>query len=329
MKFNLSSLCLLAVFLITEVRPAFALNKPNRVSTTYNAAHDLVVVKWGQVTSADKYRLVVRNSTGKTVIRSSSSSLVKKFPGSKFQRLAEYKVQVQSVEGHVNSKFTSRKYVHLLSRAAGKGKLLTTNSFGRSGNYYLPQGFDKGPKPLMVGFHGQGGAGDSMVNAFANYAEKFGFIIIAPSSGLFTDETASWEIEQSGAPTADFNHIKDCIAEVRAFVDVQIDPTRVLSIGYSAGGAVAPYFATSAVNSEFTHFAVLHGGVVFDTFGPRLIPAWLSTGTTDTLRPPSELQGYRSDLQARGFNAIYTEYDTDHGLAKEERRDVVDWWLGK
>ncbi|MCB0329759.1 MAG: hypothetical protein KDD70_08845 [Bdellovibrionales bacterium] len=314
---------------INNVLGQSPLSTPKKVSVYYEASKNKVVVRWKKVSGASSYRISFFDTEGVRIAKGTTRNAKKKFSSGNFKAAFEYTVKVSADSGSTSSKPTSRSYTHKLSRAAGDGKLQTQNSFGRTGGYYLPPNFDKGPKPMMVAFHGQGAAGSSIVNAFSSLAKEFGFIIVAPSSGLTPEGEAAWEIgTEPNEFSNDFFHTQDCMEEVRGFKNVQIDPGQVLAIGYSAGGAVAPYFATN--NEEFTHFAVLHGGTHRGGFGDKIIPGWYSTGINDDLRSPTELQGYITQLTLAGFNDLtFMTYDTDHGLAKEELRQVVKWWRGR
>lgn len=39
---------------------------------------------------------------------------------------------------------------------------------------------------------------------------------------------------------------------------------------------------------------------------------------------------YQAAFEAAGFDDItYTEYDFDHGVAVQERKDLVEWWFNR
>jgi predicted esterase len=318
--------CFLILNSYSEV---LGLEKPKHLTAVYNSSSDKLIIQWDKVSGAGDYKTVVKDTNKKILVKSTTSSLSKKFAGSKFLEGAEYSVMVQSISGSSSSKFASKSYFHKRSRAVGEGALLTLNSFGRGGSYYLPPKFENKPKPLMVAYHGQGSAGDAMVGAFSKLAKEFGFIIVAPSSGLTPDGTPSWGVATlPGITTPDFNHVQDCIDEVLGFSNVKIDATHVLSVGHSAGTFMAPYFATN--KTIFTQFALLHGGALITNFGNRFMPVWLSTGTNDTLSTPLEIKTTKATLEAIGFSeVIYTEFDSEHALTQKETRGLVEWWLNK
>jgi poly(3-hydroxybutyrate) depolymerase len=55
-------------------------------------------------------------------------------------------------------------------------------STGRQGAYYLPAGYESRTLPLLVFFHGTGGAGASAILRLRMAAEQGRFIVLAPDS---------------------------------------------------------------------------------------------------------------------------------------------------
>src|SRR5215831_14518447 len=52
-------------------------------------------------------------------------------------------------------------------------------STARQGAYYLPNGYESRPLPLMVSFHGTGGKGSLMILRLQALAEREGFMVLA------------------------------------------------------------------------------------------------------------------------------------------------------
>jgi len=126
------------------------------------------------------------------------------------------------------------------------GTLVTRNSAGRSGAYFLPSGYEAGPLPLLVAIHGSGSSGAAMVGVFHQEAQKRKFFIVAPDSRVAPNGQYSWEVaDHAGEITDDYVHVRDCVAELRAMPGVQIDTAHVFIVGFSGGGSMAPYVATN------------------------------------------------------------------------------------
>ncbi|MFA6529161.1 MAG: hypothetical protein WCT46_06520, partial [Candidatus Gracilibacteria bacterium] len=207
------------------------------------------------------------------------------------------------------------------------GTLTTANSVGRTGSYYLPEGYNLEEKPLLVVYHGTNGDGLQMLNYFVDLAEEKSFIIVAPDSRISPNGDYTWEVGSSeGEVTEDYTHMTDCIAEVAAISGVSFDEDFVMAAGFSGGASSAPYYATN--ENWFTHFAILHGGVFTGGMGDNIIPGWLSTGDSDTLRTPDMFEGYVADLEDAGYTDLtYNVYSEGHELGDLELRELVEWWL--
>ena len=211
---------------------------------------------------------------------------------------------------------------------AQRGILQTTNEPGRTGAYYLPEGYNLRPLPLMLAYHGQGGNGDGILGAFVSLADEYHFIIVAPDSRWHSGYGYTWEVgDRPGEITPDYRHALACMDEVAGFPFVAVNPGHVLAVGHSAGGSSAPYMATNS--SRFTASATLHGGVFTGGLGGYKIPAWFSTGESDTLRTPTHVKGQADSMRNAGFpDVVFHVYPGGHELIANEIRDMVTWWIG-
>lgn len=204
-------------------------------------------------------------------------------------------------------------------------RISVQTSTGRSGVYFLPKDYRNKKRPAMLLFHGSSIDGSKIARLFGSLARKKRFIIIAPDS----TQTFGWEISlDSQTPTQDQAHIEACLQEVLGTRGVRIDTNKFLVAGVSAGGALAAYYGST--DTRFSALAVLHGGVDIPSVGVHTIPVWLSTGSQDRLRPPSELMSYISLLNAQSFTDItYNEYESGHEVKRPERKALINWWLGQ
>jgi phospholipase/carboxylesterase len=217
-----------------------------------------------------------------------------------------------------------------LGSSGGKvGTLVTHNSAVRSGAYFLPSGYDKGPLPLLVAIHGTGSNGASMVAVFHEEADKRRFFIVAPDSRVTPDGQYSWEVgDHAGEVTDDYVHVESCVAELRAMPGVQIDPEHVLILGFSGGGSMAPYVATN--EEQYTAFAVLHGGVFAGGLGTRLVRGWMSTGLADAIWPVAGVAMAAGAVKNRGFQDLTVNtFPGGHEMGADEVNGVLQWWLEK
>src|SRR5262245_37442000 len=199
-------------------------------------------------------------------------------------------------------------------------------STARHGAYYLPSNYDARGLPLMVAFHGTGGTGSLMVRRLQTIAEREGFIALAPDS---VSVAGVWSFGQrSDEVTEDYRHVMECVREVMRAPGVRVDPARVLAVGFSVGGSVAPYIATR--DSQFTAFAVLHGHIMPASFGPLRPRASVSAGDQDRVRTADYMRSVADYLTRAGFPVVDLRvFKSDHRLGDDELTALVAWWLGK
>lgn len=192
---------------------------------------------------------------------------------------------------------------------------------GRTGVAYLPAGYRAGP--LLVWLHGSGEHASRLVLRLAPFADRNGFALLVPDSG----SAFGWQLsDRPGERTADQQHVMDCIDELFARPDFEFDRSQVLVAGFSAGGSSAPALASR--EEPFTAFAILHGGLVANTIGGRRVRGWLSTGQSDPVRGPTELNQTASSLRGQGFTELEVQtFSGAHMLFDPEIEAMLRWWL--
>ena len=118
------------------------------------------------------------------------------------------------------------------------------------------------------------------------------------------------------------------VGEVLALPGVQVDRSRILVAGFSAGSGLAAHLATH--EDVFTALAVLHGHVLVESLGPRRVRAWLSAGDRDRVRSVAQVRATADELERRaGFREVTAPvFRADHSLGDEELAALVAWWLG-
>jgi predicted esterase len=205
--------------------------------------------------------------------------------------------------------------------------LHTRNALGRSGALFVPKLAASGPRPLLVLFHGTGGSGIGIVNAFLPLAEQRGIVLLAPDSGRSPDGSYNWQVpDQPGETTPDQQHARACLDEAFATPGLAIDTAHVLAAGHSGGASSAAYQATN--DPRFRAFAVLHGGVFPRGLGENRVPGWFSTGTDDALRPPEVVKRAAAASAPHAGTITVRLYPGAHALIESEMADLFAWWLG-
>ena len=267
------------------------------------------------------YKLTILNQEGIAIYKSKVSGNLKLIPANKFEEGHNYTITLEGkIKGPTKKSFVFSARV---KTPEIEGNVKVTNAGGRKGRYYLPKNYRLKSLPLMFILHGSSINGRKMVNLFRAEARKNDFIIVAPDSS----DIRGWEISTDlNDPSADQVHIYSVLNEVSNLPGVNIDKTKVLIVGVSAGGALS---ALQGSNDEFfTAFAVLHGGVLEGSIGSNYVPVWLSTGSQDTLRTPKELLEYKDTLSSLGFlDVTYQEYDYGHEVLDSEKQNLLEWWL--
>jgi poly(3-hydroxybutyrate) depolymerase len=206
-------------------------------------------------------------------------------------------------------------------------KLRTVNSAGRSGAFFLPDGYASGPLPMMVVLHGDGMTPVSLVARWRQRADMDHFIVIAPDSASPSADVAGWQVpELAGRSTEDLEHIGRCIEEVLAMKGVQADP-RVLVVGVGSAASMALYLAS--IDPRYTAFALMHGSASVDVLGDRRVHGWLSDKPGGEVTAHGSVRETRTDLQGLGFPAQYREFFADDGAGREEMASLATWWLSE
>lgn len=214
-----------------------------------------------------------------------------------------------------------------LPGAEQEGPLETQNAIGRSGYFYLPEGYDLSPLPILLGFHGTGGQGADMVGAFRELAASERFGIVAPDSRKSPDGQYTWEVGTlPGEITDDLLHAQACLDEVLATTGLSLDTSHLLAAGFSGGASSAPYLATN--DPRFTHCAVLHGGVYPGGLGDNVIPCWFSTGDADDVRSVEHMEQQAESMRDAGFPDVdLWVFPGSHAMIPQELDALVAWWL--
>lgn len=203
-----------------------------------------------------------------------------------------------------------------------------TNPAGRSGVFYLPKEPEDRAIPLLVLLHDTGGSGRQIAERLTALADRHGFAVLAPDSGLPADGSPGWDVGNAADETPeDTKHTMACVRALEEMEGVFLDSMRVLIAGYSGGGTAA--LNISSHESLFSAFAVLHGAVDLEGLGSNQVRGWLSTGARDEFRPSKQVQADIERLDEEGYSELeFREFGGGHELTPAELEDLVRWWLG-
>jgi len=163
--------------------------------------------------------------------------------------------------------------------------------------------------PVLVAFHGYGGAGDSML-ALAARTQPAGILLVAPTFGEY----------QPNPGNGPLGPLTDILTEIRA--SYPVNPGAVVLYGFSQGGTFA--YRYSIYHPYDLAGVVTAGAPDYDAGDPTRydLPYVLTYGENDGLYSLNE--PVIADLQARGFAVDYalvrdagheiTAYSVDRAL---------------
>ena len=202
----------------------------------------------------------------------------------------------------------------------GPGKHRLDLDGGRDGVLYVPRSLQPGvPAPLVLMLHGAGGAADAMRFPFA-LADEFGVPVLVPDS-----RGRTWDVSLGGfGPDVEFINS----ALTYAFERIGVDPARIGIGGFSDGASYA--LSLGLANGDlFTHVLAFSPGFIAPA-GHRGKPhIFLSHGTRDKVLPIDRTsRTIVPELERRGYDVRYREFDGPHTIPADLARDAFRWFKG-
>jgi phospholipase/carboxylesterase len=175
------------------------------------------------------------------------------------------------------------------------------------------------PMPLLVLFHGAGGAGDRMLARISNYTDEARIAVVSPSS-----QGSSWD-----AIRGDFDVDVAMIDKVlaRIFEQLPIDPARVFVGGFSDGASYA--LSLGLINGDlFKKILAFSPGFVVGGEVRERPGVFISHGTEDQILP-FERCGKRiaGELKRQGFDVTFRDFNGGHEIPPSIARDGLAWAL--
>jgi phospholipase/carboxylesterase len=186
------------------------------------------------------------------------------------------------------------------------------------GYLYVPQSHTR-PNPLLLVLHGSGGHAHHGLGILQNLADEAGLILVAPAS---TDYT--WDVV-FGRSAPDLITVNKTLGQV--FSSYAIDPAHVAIGGFSDGASYA--LSLGLANGDlFTHIIAFSPGsplLAEEIDRPRV---FVSHGTRDEILS-LEACSHRvlEQLERRGLDVLYVEFDGGHRIPPEVARQAVEWFI--
>jgi phospholipase/carboxylesterase len=199
---------------------------------------------------------------------------------------------------------------------------------GRNGLLYIPTDY-AGPLPLLILLHKAGGSPSewfSRGGSYAPYADKGGFIILAPES-----PGQSWG---TGPKNWGYDYLAINRALEEAFARCAIDRNRLAIGGFSDGASYA--LSLGLANGDvFSYIIAFSPGFIVRAqargrIGPnqevRIPLVYIAHGASDNVLPiASTSRIFVSSLRKNGYNVEFREFSGGHHLSRQVADQAMSW----
>ena len=197
---------------------------------------------------------------------------------------------------------------------------LDTAKNARDGLVYVPESYraDR-PMPLILLLHGAGGTAKGGLGPLRELADSAGVILLSPQS-----RGRTWDAIRGGTIGPDAGFIDRALR--RVFAQYNVDPQRVAASGFSDGACYAIMLAL-ANGDLFPRVIAFSPGYIPAALQPVGKPRFfVSHGTKDrVLRFEYTERDVVKELQRRGYDVRFVEFDGGHSVPPEVARTALDW----
>lgn len=172
----------------------------------------------------------------------------------------------------------------------------------------------------MVLFHGAAQFAARSLEFLQAPAEAAGVALLVPQSLGRT-----WDVIEGGFGP-DVRSVDEALR--RVFEQIEVDPTRLASAGFSDGGSYA--LSLGLVNGDlFSHLLGWSPGFVSAPVEHGHPPVFVSHGTRDEILPIDRCsRRLVPRLREGGYDVTYREFDGPHLLPAEIAEDSFRWFVG-
>jgi phospholipase/carboxylesterase len=217
--------------------------------------------------------------------------------------------------GRRNGRLTARPQAVRGTPAPG----LTALSIGkgRDGFLYVPATLHSGPVPLVVLFHGAGGAARGIMSRLSSSADSVGFVVLVPES-----RGPTWDAIR-GEYGPDIAFIDSALKVV--FARVAVDPTRVIASGFSDGASYA--LALARINGDlFTRVVAFSPGFVPPGAPTGKPEMYITHGNADPILPfEATSQRIAPAMTRAGYAVTLKQFVGGHTVPPELAREAFRW----
>jgi phospholipase/carboxylesterase len=198
---------------------------------------------------------------------------------------------------------------------------------GRNGLLYIPTAHAE-PLPLLILLHKAGGSPSEWFSgegSYAHYADKGGFIILAPES-----PGVSWG---TGPKNWGYDYVAINRALEEAFARCAIDRNRLAIGGFSDGASYA--LSLGLANGDvFRYIIAFSPGYIVRSgargrSGPKGVEiplVYIAHGTGDNVLPiGSTSRIFVNSLRKNGYNVEFNEFSGAHHVSRQVADQAMNW----
>jgi predicted esterase len=218
---------------------------------------------------------------------------------------------------------------HLLPDAA-PGIVLTEQPTGkhalgldskRDGWIYVPNGYKAAePLPFVLLLHGAGGTANHGIDLLQAYADKHQLILLAPSS-----RKGTWDLLVDDEFGNDLFFINEALSQT--FRSYSIDPKHLAIGGFSDGASYALCVGLSN-GGLFTHIIAFSPGFAYAPAPQGRPNIYISHGVHDGILPIDRCsRKVVPRLRDQGYDVNYQEFDDEHVIPSNIRKEAIEWFL--
>ncbi|HEX8415156.1 MAG TPA: PHB depolymerase family esterase [Sphingomicrobium sp.] len=170
---------------------------------------------------------------------------------------------------------------------------------------YVPETAGAGPLPLVLMLHGAGGVAQHSIDLLCPHADKFGFVVLAPTSAEQT-----WDIIAGHRFGSDSGTIDRLLEQV--FSQCMIDPSRLAIAGFSDGASYA--LSIGLMNGDlFSNVIAFSPGFMAPSRTRGTPEIYISHGTDDDILPIDRCsRRIEAQLRAASYVVDYREFPAGH-----------------
>ena len=187
---------------------------------------------------------------------------------------------------------------------------------------YVPASYRRdAPMPLLLMLHGAGGTARHSVDLASRYADRFGFIILAPAS-----RASTWDVIAARAYGSDAAAIDAALAQ--SFAAYTVDRSRVAIGGFSDGASYA--LSLGLANGElFGRILAFSPGFVAPGRQAGRPQIFISHGVADRVLPiEATSRRIVPRLRDAGYAVAYEEFRGGHIVPAELASRAFESWVG-